>query len=125
MRLRSAIAADLICVLVFVLVGRRSHREVTDLSGVVTTAWPFVAGSMVGWLAARAWRNPTGMRVGIVVWACTVLIGMGLRMASGRGFAPAFVLVASISLAVLLLAWRGIFGVARAARRSTTNQPAA
>jgi Protein of unknown function (DUF3054) len=122
-RLWSAIAADVICVLIFVLVGRSSHREANDLSGVAITAWPFVVGSLVGSVVARAWRNPTGLRTGVVIWACTVVTGMGLRMASGRGFAPTFVLVASISLGVLLVGWRGVFGAVQAARRARTRQP--
>lgn len=119
MRLRFAIAADLICVLVFAVVGRSSHRGTTDLIGVASTAWPFLVGSV----AARTWRNPTALRTGVVVWACTVVVGMGLRMASGRGFSPAFVLIASIALAVLLMGWRGAFAALRAARLAKTKQP--
>jgi hypothetical protein len=50
---------------------------------------------------------------------------MGLRMASGRSFAPAFVVVASLALAVLLLGWRGAFAALRAGRRTKTRQPTA
>jgi len=48
---------------------------------------------------------------------------MGLRMASGRGFSPAFVLIASIALAVLLMGWRGAFAALGAARLAKTKQP--
>jgi peptidoglycan/LPS O-acetylase OafA/YrhL len=122
-RLWSAIAADVVCVLIFAIVGRSSHRESNDLIGVATTAWPFLVGSLVGEVAARAWRNPTALRTGVVVLACTVVVGMGLRMASGRGFAPSFVVVASIALAILLLGWRGVFKAVRAARGARTRQP--
>jgi peptidoglycan/LPS O-acetylase OafA/YrhL len=122
-RLWFATAADLICVLVFAAVGRSSHREPNDLIGVPSTAWPFLVGTMVGSLAARTWRNPTAVRTGVVVWACTVVVGMGLRMASGRGFSPVFVLVASIALAVLLLGWRGAFRLIRHARHRSPSTP--
>jgi hypothetical protein len=120
-RLWFAIAADLICVLVFAAVGRSSHREANDLIGIASTAWPFLVGTMVGSVAARTWRNPIALRTGVVVWACTVVVGMGLRMVSGRGFSPAFVLVASIALAVLLLGWRGAFHLIRHARHRSPN----
>ena len=118
MRLWFAIVADLICVLVFAAVGRSSHREPSDLIGVASTAWPFLVGTMVGSVAARTWRNPTALRTGVVVWACTVVVGTGLRMASGRGFSAPFVLIASLALGVLLLGWRGAFRLIRQARHA-------
>ena len=123
MRTWFAIAADLICVLVFAALGRSSHREPNDLIGVASTAWPFLVGTIVGSVAGRTWRNPTALRTGVIVWACTVVVGMGLRMASGRGFSPAFVLIASIALAVLLLGWRGAFRLIRHARYRTPSAP--
>jgi hypothetical protein len=66
-RLWFAITADLVCVLVFAAIGRSSHRETTDLIGVVSTAWPFLVGTLVGSVVARTSRNPTGLRTGIVV----------------------------------------------------------
>ncbi|MGO9926581.1 MAG: DUF3054 domain-containing protein, partial [Mycobacterium sp.] len=47
---------DVICVLVFCAVGRRSHDEGASVTGVATTAWPFLTGTAVGWLASRGWR---------------------------------------------------------------------
>jgi hypothetical protein len=43
------------------------------------------------------------------VWVATVVVGMLLRKATSSGVAPSFVVVASVSTAVLLLGWR--FGV--------------
>jgi 4-amino-4-deoxy-L-arabinose transferase-like glycosyltransferase len=108
----------MICVLIFATLGRTSHRETNDLIGVAATAWPFLVGTLIGSAAARTWRNPTALRSGVVVWACTVVVGMGLRTAAGRGFSPAFVLVASIALAVLLLGWRGTLRLIRQARHA-------
>jgi hypothetical protein len=42
---------------------------------------------------------------------------MGLRLLSGQGTAPAFVLVAAITLGVFLLGWRGITALVLRIRR--------
>jgi len=71
--------------------------------------WPFLAGTAVGWLLIRGWRKPlTVIPTGVVVWVCTVVVGMLLRKASSAGVAASFVVVASVSTAVLLLGWRGV-----------------
>jgi hypothetical protein len=98
---------DVVCVLVFCAVGRRSHDEGLNVSGIATTAWPFLSGTALGWLASRAWRRPTAvMPTGVVVWLCTVVVGMLLRKATSAGVAASFVLVASFMTALLLLGWR-------------------
>jgi hypothetical protein len=112
-----ALTADVVCVLVFCTIGRRSHAEGLTVSGIVETAWPFLTGAGVGWLLARGWRAPTTlMPTGIVVWVCTVVVAMLLRKATAQGTATSFIVVASITTAVLLLGWRG--AVRLAARRS-------
>lgn len=103
-----ALAADVICVVVFASIGRRSHAEGLNLTGVAETAWPFLAGTGVGWLLARGWRNPAALApTGVLVWVCTVVVGMLLRKATSQGVAPSFVVVASLATALLLLGWRG------------------
>ena len=119
-----AIAVDSICVLIFAIVGRGSHREANDLVGVLSTAWPFLAGTLTGYVLARAWRHPATLRSGAIVWLCTVAVGMLLRLATGRGTDLAFVLVATIALGVLLLGWRAILGAVHTARRSAARHPA-
>ena len=95
------------CVLLFCAAGRRSHDEGLDVPGVATTAWPFLSGTAVGWLAARAWRRPTAVSpTGIAVWVCTVVVGMLLRKATSAGVAASFVAVAAAVIALLLLGWR-------------------
>ena len=42
---------DVACVLVFCAVGRRSHDEGLNVAGIASTAWPFLSGTAVGWLA--------------------------------------------------------------------------
>ena len=104
--------ADVLCVLVFCAAGRRSHDEGLNITGVVTTAWPFLTGTAIGWLAARAWQRPTAVvPTGVVIWLCTVVIGMVLRKASSAGVAVSFVVVAASVTAVLLLGWRAAVGL--------------
>jgi hypothetical protein len=106
------LGVDVLCVLVFCAVGRRSHDEGLNITGVVTTAWPFLTGTAIGWLAARAWQRPTAVvPTGVVIWLCTVVIGMVLRKASSAGVAASFVVVAASVTAVLLLGWRAAVGL--------------
>jgi len=105
----AALAADLVCVIVFCTIGRRSHAEGLTVAGIAETAWPFLTGTLAGWLAARAWRRPTNLYpTGLTVWVVTVAVGMLLRKATSAGTATSFIVVASITTAVLLLGWRAI-----------------
>lgn len=105
------LSADLISVLVFCAVGRRSHDEGVNIAGVATTAWPFLSGTVVGWSVSRGWRQPTAVApTGVIVWLCTVVVGMLLRKASSASVAAGFVVVASAVTAVLLLGWRAAVG---------------
>ncbi|MGB9303840.1 MAG: DUF3054 domain-containing protein [Mycobacterium sp.] len=106
------LANDVVAVLVFCALGRRSHDEGLSISGVAVTAWPFLSGTVVGWLVSRAWRQPTAVApTGVIVWLCTVVLGMLLRKASSAGVAASFVVVAATVTAVLLLGWRAAVGV--------------
>ncbi|SIO23477.1 DUF3054 domain-containing protein [Agromyces cerinus] len=122
-----AIAAvlDAVLVVVFVLIGRRSHAEGLDLAGIAVTAWPFLAALVVGWLAARAWRHPLAVwPTGVIVWAVTVIGGMLLRVVSGQGTQFAFIVVATLTLAAFLLGWRLVALLAtRRGRARTTDAP--
>ena len=106
------LATDVVAVLVFCALGRRSHDEGLSIGGVAVTAWPFLSGTVVGWLVSRAWRQPTAVApTGVIVWLCTVVLGMLLRKASSAGVAASFVVVAATVTAVLLLGWRAAVGV--------------
>ena len=105
----SSLVTDVFGVLLFCAVGRRSHDEGLSVTGIATTAWPFLTGTVIGWLASRAWQRPTAVvPTGVVVWLCTVAVGMLLRKASSAGVAASFVLVAASVTAVLLLGWRAV-----------------
>jgi peptidoglycan/LPS O-acetylase OafA/YrhL len=108
-RTATALVLDVLCVLVFCAVGRRSHAEGLTIAGLAETAWPFLAGAVAGWLVSRGWRRPMSVvPTGLAVWLCTVAIGMLLRKASSQGVAVSFVIVASLVTALLLLGWRGL-----------------
>lgn len=116
----TAASIDAGLVLVFVLIGRASHDE--GLLGVLTTWWPFLGGLAIGWLLLRAWRNPRRIVwTGIGVWLCTVAVGMLLRLASGQGVQPSFIVVATIVLGVFLLGWRAITLLAARLRRRASG----
>lgn len=103
--------------LVFCAVGRRSHDEGLNLTGIATTAWPFLTGTVLGWLASRAWRQPVAVApTGVVVWLFTVVVGMVLRKATSAGVAASFVVVAASVTALLLLGWRAVAGLAERRR---------
>ena len=121
-----ALALDAVLVVVFAVIGRSSHAEGLDAAGVWGTAWPFLAGLAIGWVVARAWRHPSApWPTGVIVWAATVIVGMLLRIASGQGVQVAFVIVAAVTLAILLIGWRGVAAlVTRVAdARATAGTP--
>jgi hypothetical protein len=106
------LAVDVIGVLVFCAIGRRSHDEGLSATGVAATAWPFLTGTVIGWVASRGWRQPTAVvPTGVVVWLSTVVVGMVLRKVSSAGVAASFVVVAATVTALLLLGWRALVGL--------------
>ena len=121
-RRAAALAVDLLAVLAFVLVGRRSHDEGDALLGLLTTLWPFAAGAVVGHALVAAARLRGGsLRGGLVAWPVTVVVGMLLRTASDQGVQTSFVVVTVVVLGVLLLGWRAVARVARGRRRGASS----
>jgi hypothetical protein len=104
---RLLLFVDVAAIAAFVAIGRDTHDRADTLQGFVETAAPFLIAVAAGWLAARAWRDPVSVRVGVVVWAVTVVLGIVLRRAVfGDGIAAAFILVASAFLALFIVGWR-------------------
>jgi hypothetical protein len=105
-----AAAADTAVVLLFVAIGRRSHDESGNaVAGALAVAGPFLIALGLGWCVARAWRTPLAVSTAAVVWLLTVVAGLILRnTVFDRGTAPAFVIVATVTLGALLLGWRAI-----------------
>jgi hypothetical protein len=101
-----AAGADLLAVLLFAALGRSTHAEVVDTSGVLTTAAPFLLGLLLGWLVVRGWHAPLRLPIGVAVWAGTVIVGLGVRAAFTHRLPLTFVLISSAVLALFLLGWR-------------------
>ncbi len=100
--------ADVVAVLVFVIAGRGSHHESGSfVASTLRVAAPFLIALAAGWLLSRAWRAPSTLGVGLVVWVVTVAGGMAVRKwLFDRSVAASFIVVASVVLMVLLLGWR-------------------
>ncbi|PFG42582.1 Protein of unknown function (DUF3054) [Isoptericola jiangsuensis] len=114
-----AVVCDVVCVLVFTLVGTASHASGGSAAHVATVGAPFLVGLGVGWLATRAWRAPAQVwPTGVAVWFATVVLGLFLRPLLGGGFAWSFALVTAVFLAATMLGWRLL--AALAARRART-----
>lgn len=124
-RVRYAAMADLLVLVAFVLIGRRSHGEDAGIDGFVRVIWPFAAGLAVGWLASGLFRAPLVWTRAVVAWLTTVAIGMALRIAvQGRDFKVAFTIVTLVFVGVGMLGWRAVVrrSVSRSARRSGSRQ---
>ena len=95
---------DLMLVGVFAVIGRLSHYGTLTAGGWWTTAWPFLAGTLLAWAALVVVRRPGGaVASGVVVWLGALVGGMVLRQASGQGTATSFVVVATLVLGALLV----------------------
>ncbi|PPJ38955.1 DUF3054 domain-containing protein [Nocardia nova] len=112
---------DVVLVIVFCAIGRRSHDEAVA-AGLLRTVWPFGAGLLIGWVIALAiagrgrlsaalarFDGSAVWPTGVAVWLSTLIGGMVLRVISGQGTAVSFVIVAATVLAVFLLGWRAVW----------------
>jgi hypothetical protein len=98
---------DLAAILLFVGIGRSVHDHGVNVAGMASTTWPFFLGLFVAWLALAASRRSGLTPIdGAVVCGITVLVGMSLRVVSGQGIAPAFVLVSLGFLGACSVGWR-------------------
>lgn len=110
----SSIFIDQILILLFVLIGQFNHGEMTvaklmtfdGLVQYIGAAFPFMLAAFLGWAGLILRSYYKIMPAGLVVWATTVVLGMMLRVMNGQTIQPAFVAVAAVILAVLLLGWR-------------------
>ncbi len=98
-------ALDVAVVLIFVAVGRSAHDE--PLWGIVVTAAPFLVALGVGQALVLLTPPSDGLRAGSVIWLVTWIGGLLLRQfVFSDGTAPAFIVVAGVSLALGLIGWR-------------------
>ena len=72
-----AIVLDVASVLVFAAIGRLSHGESLDATQLGRTAAPFLAATLMVWVAMI--MKPfleSSSRQGLAVWAVTLVLGM-------------------------------------------------
>jgi hypothetical protein len=100
--------SDAVLVLLFALLGNRSHQTGLAPADVVSTAWPFLVGLGLGWLVTRSWAHTSQLwPAGAVVVVVTVAVGLVLRVLFTDGGAEfSFILVATATLGLFLLARR-------------------
>lgn len=102
-----AAAADAVLIMAFAAIGREAHQRGEIITGVLATAWPFLAGAAAAWLVLRLWREPLALwPAGVAVWLGAVTLGMVLRAVTGQAVVLPFIIVALLSLGVLLLGYR-------------------
>lgn len=109
---RFAVAAtfDVVAIILFVVIGRRSHDEGAFLRGLGRVAAPFSTGLVLGWLVARAWKAPTSVATGLVIWPVTVVAGLLLRrFVFDDGIALPFIIVTAAFTGLLLVGWRALY----------------
>lgn len=112
----AALVVDVLLVLLFAALGREAHS--LGATGLLETAWPFLGGLLVGWGAWNLHRAPFSVWPrGVALWLTTVTVGMGLRVLTGEGAAPSFVVVALAVLGAFLLGHRALALLLRAIRR--------
>ncbi|MGM7667359.1 DUF3054 domain-containing protein [Microbacterium sp. A93] len=116
-------AVDVLLIILFTALGRRTHESGMDLGGLLLTALPFLAA----WAVATALTRPhrTWARVwpaGVVVWLVTVVGGLLLRVALGDSAALSFQLVTAGVLGVFLLGRRGVTALILRWRRGRPPQ---
>ena len=110
-----AMALDVIAIVLFAALGRRSHDEGSGVLDVLETAAPFLVALAVGWIVVLVARlPPTSIVAGVVLWAVTVVGGLVLRRTVwDRGTQTSFIIVAALVLGLLLVVWRAGVSVAR------------
>lgn len=114
------VLADLVCVLVFAIAGKTSHEASSPASVVLAIAWPFALSTVIAHagLLLRRRRTRRAWPEGVVVLLVTYLLGMVLRVMSGRGIATSFLIVAVVFLALAMLGWRTVLLLATRRRSS-------
>ncbi|NTU81639.1 MAG: DUF3054 domain-containing protein [Chloroflexales bacterium] len=121
-------AGDVLVLLVFAAIGRRSHGEAAGLAAVgevALTALPFIAG----WLAvapltgafspARTAGVGAMLKTTLLGWAGGLLVGAVLRAVMVGRFSPlSFYVVTFLAALMLLGGWRAAFAMVEE-RRAT------
>lgn len=122
-----AVVVDVVAIVLFAITGRSSHAEANSLTGVLHTAWPFLAAALTAHvvlhLLGTPWRDHMAVRSGLLVWVITVPVGLGLRLLAGDTAAWPFMIVATLVLGLLLVGWRAGFLLIMKAHSTRSTHP--
>jgi hypothetical protein len=120
-RTAALVAGDIVTLLVFAAIGRRSHGEAAGLAAIVEvarTAFPFIVGWLVAAPLAGAYdpARTSGLapmlRATLVGWAGGLLLGAVVRAIMIGRFSPVSFYVVTFLVALLLLGgWRAVFAL--------------
>jgi hypothetical protein len=116
---------DVAVIVLFAALGRRNHGEGTAAAGVFVVAAPFLAGWTIAWFATRLYRAPGSAGRALVGLALALPVALVLRALTGRGDAPAFVVVATVFLGVTLVGRRWLVAAVGGRRTGRTTAPSA
>ncbi|HEX5370207.1 MAG TPA: DUF3054 domain-containing protein [Dehalococcoidia bacterium] len=102
------VAGDLLCFLIFALLGLRSHEEGITASGIVRAAVPFQVGWLIlSWSLGLHKRRTSDARRVMRTWVPAWAVGLIIRTVFfDHSFAPTFGVVSLLFNACLLLIWR-------------------
>ncbi|MEP6626086.1 MAG: DUF3054 domain-containing protein [Acidimicrobiia bacterium] len=102
-----ALLADLVCIVVFVALGKENHGVHRGVGWFFNVWWPLAGGLVVGALITRLYTATDRWPLRLVVTiAITVLVGGPLRTVTGRVMYSVFTLVAFGMLNLLTFGWR-------------------
>lgn len=104
---------DVLLILLFAVLGNRTHLSGLGVLDVLSTAAPFLLAWALSVGVLRGWRRPSRIwPEGLVILIGTVTLGLALRVTLGLGGAPtSFVLVTAGVLTGFLLGRRLLTGL--------------
>jgi len=120
-----AFAGDVAVLVVFVLVGRRSHHEDAGVAGFLRVWWPFAVALGAAWIVTGLWKAPLAWVRAVAACLITVALGMALRITvQDREFKVAFTIVTLLFVGAGMLGWRAVVRWRRARVRLRRPSPA-
>jgi chromate transport protein ChrA len=115
-------AVDFAVVVVFVVIGRRTHGEDPGVRGFLHVIWPFVVGLVAGYAVTGLVRRPLEWRRAAGAGLVTVALGETLRLTvQSRPWRPGFLVVAILFIGACLLGWRTVVRWRSRRRASVTR----
>jgi hypothetical protein len=110
---------DVAVLVVFVLIGRKTHAADHGVGGFFRVWWPFAAGLATAYVVTGVWLAPLRWARAVPAWLVTVAVGMGLRVGtSSHRFKVSFTIVALVFVGFGMLGWRAIAASRRFRPRS-------